>query len=482
MRLFAALVLLLASVTASEAAPNIVVIMTDDQEDMGSTAYMPKLRALIGEQGLTFRNSFVDTPLCAPSRASFFTGQAAHNTGIKANSPLDDGGWEAFKGREPNALPVWLKGAGYRTALLGKYLNRYGQQSQWGAWLAWAGSLVNVELKGATIGNPRDWVPPGWDLWYAFTGSRARYLDYDINENGTILSFGHRAGDYSTDVLKERAVRFILDQTGSDPFFMLVATKAVHAQGPRAIPARQYAHAFEDVRLQGGPAFNEKDKTHKGPRTGPVHGESKAQLTKAYRAELQALQSVDDLVEAVVNALEQSGKLDDTIIIYTSDNGFLFGEHRLVGKAAVYEESIRVPLLMRGPGIPKNEVRDALVNNLDVVATIVDLAGASPGVALDGRSLVPLFADAGASWRSALLIQSPVNRFQAPSERFTAVRTATRKYIKYDSGREKLYDLAVDPHELKSRTGRASYAHDLAALRIIHDKLKSCAGDECWIP
>ena len=483
MRLFAALLLLLASVTISEAAPNIVVIMTDDQEDTGSTAYMPKLRALIGEEGLTFKNSFVDTPLCAPSRASFFTGQAAHNTGIKANSPLDDGGWEAFKSREVNALPVWLKRAGYRTALLGKYLNRYGQQSVWGAWLAWAGNLVNVELKGATIGNPRDWVPPGWDLWYAFTGSRARYFDYDINENGTILSFGHRPGDYSTDVLKERAVRFIFDQpAGSEPFFMLVATKAVHGQGGRAIPARQYAHAFEDVRLQTGPAFNEKDATHKGSRTGPVHGESKAQLTKAYRAELQALQSVDDLVEAVVDALKQAGKLDDTVIIYTSDNGFLFGEHRLVGKAAVFEESIRVPLLMRGPGIPKNEVRDALVNNLDVVATIVALAGASPGVALDGRSLVPLIADAGAPWRNALLIQSPVNRFQAPAERFTAIRTATRKYVKYDSGRERLYDLAVDPHERKSRTGRAAYADDLAALRLIHDKLKACAGDDCWIP
>ncbi len=232
MRLFAALVLLLASVTASEAAPNIVVIMTDDQEDTGSMAYMPKLHALLAEQGLTFTNSFVNLPLCAPSRASFLTGLSAHNTGIKANNPVDGGGWEAFKDKEANALPVWLDRAGYKTALFGKYVNRYGQQSSWGALLAWAGNLVNVEIKGATIGNPRDWVPPGWDLWYAFTGTRARYFDYDVNENGTILHFGHRADDYSTDVLKERASRFIADQASKpDPFFMLIATKAVHAQG-----------------------------------------------------------------------------------------------------------------------------------------------------------------------------------------------------------------------------------------------------------
>ncbi len=129
MRLFAASLLLLASTTAPMAAPNIVVIMTDDQEDTGSMAYMPKLHTLVAEQGLTFTNSFVDLSLCAPSRASFLTGQAAHNTGIKANNPLDSGGWDAFKAKEDNALPVWLKGAGYTTALIGKYLNRYGQQS-----------------------------------------------------------------------------------------------------------------------------------------------------------------------------------------------------------------------------------------------------------------------------------------------------------------------------------------------------------------
>ncbi|HEX7533427.1 MAG TPA: sulfatase [Methyloceanibacter sp.] len=483
MRLCAALLVLLASVSASEAAPNVVVIMTDDQEDTGSMAYMPKLHALIAEQGVTFTNSFVNLPLCAPSRASFFTGQSAHNTGIKANNPKDSGGWDAFKAKEDNALPVWLDKAGYKTALLGKYLNRYGQESKWGALLAWAGNYLDIALKGPSIGNPADWVPAGWDLWYAFTGSRARYYDYEVNENGTILSFGHRPVDYSTDVLKERAVRFIADEAGKpEPFFLYIAPKAAHSQGTRAIPAPQYADAFKDVGLPFKSSFNEEDIALKALKAPLIHGETKQELIKSYRAELQSLQSVDDLVEAVVEALKQAGKLDDTVIIYTSDNGFLFGEHRLIGKSAAYEESLKVPLVMRGPGIPKNATRDGLVNNLDVVATIAEIAGAAPGYALDGKSLTPLLADVHVPWRSAIGFESPINRFQRPNNRFTGVRTATRKYVKYASGFEELFDLQADPHELQNAADKGAYAADLATLRSLNDALKDCSGQSCFVP
>jgi N-acetylglucosamine-6-sulfatase len=476
----AALLLLLASTSASQAAPNIVVIMTDDQEDTGSMAYMPKTRALLAEKGVTFTNSFVNLPLCAPSRASFLTGQSAHNTGIKANNPKDGGGWGGFKDKEADALPVWLKKAGYKTALVGKYLNRYGQESVVGSLLSWAGSYLNISFTGAKIGNREDWVPPGWDLWYAFTGSRARYYDYAINENESIKKFGSSPGDYSTGVLRDRAVRFIKDQAGApDPFFMMVATKAAHSQGKCAIPAPQHADAFKEVRL---PFETAGEKKGSATDSKSAHGESKAELEKCYRAELQSLQSVDDLVASVVDALQSAGKLDDTVIIYTSDNGFLFGQHGLMGKSAPFEEAIRVPLVMRGPGIPENETRGQLVNNLDVVATIVQLAGASRAVALDGRSLKPLFADADAPWRSAIGFESPSAHFMGPSQRYTGVRTATRKYIKFESGKEKLYDLAADPHESKSRAAKKSYAGDLARLRNLDDKLKSCAGETCWVP
>jgi N-acetylglucosamine-6-sulfatase len=169
----------------------------------------------------------------------------------------------------------------------------------------------------------------------------------------------------------------------------------------------------------------------------------------------------------MVDALQSAGKLDDTVIIYTSDNGFLFGQHGSMGKSAPYEEAIRVPLVMRGPGIPANQTRSQLVNNLDTVATIVELAGASPGVVLDGRSLKPLFADPNAPWRSAIAFESPSASFMGPSGRYTGVRTATLKYIKFENGKEKLYDLAADPHESKSRAGRKSYTGDLAGLRSL---------------
>ena len=472
-----------ASAAPAEARPNIVVVMTDDQEDTGSMAYMPKTLALIADHGITFKNSFVNLPLCGPSRASFLTGQAAHNHGIRANNPLDAGGWEAFKSKEGNSLPVWLQAAGYKTALIGKYLNRYGQQSIYGAWLGWFGGLIGVEFKGTTIGNPRDWVPPGWNLWYAFSGSRPKYYDYSINENGKMIHFGDAPGDYSTDILKERAVGFIKDQSADPhPFFLYVAPKSVHAEGSRAIPAPQYKDALKDVRLPVSPAFNEariERKALKAPRVGNA---TKDDLEKSYRAALRSLQSVDDLVAAVIAALKDTGKLDNTVVIYTSDNGFLFGDHRLIGKTAAYEGSIKVPLLMRGPGIPEHQSRDQLVNNLDVTATIVDLAGAKPGVPLDGKSLVPLFTDAGAGWRSALLVESPATRFDKKTNRYAGVRTATKKYVRYEGGFEELFDLASDPYELKNEVGSSVHAADLSTLRGIHDRLKSCAGESCWVP
>jgi arylsulfatase A-like enzyme len=174
-------------------------------------------------------------------------------------------------------------------------------------------------FKGTTIGNPRDWVPPGWNLWYAFSGTRPKYYDYSINDNGKMLSFGSALGDYSTDVLKERAVRFIQDQSASPaPFFLFVAPKSVHAEGTRAIPSPQYKNAFKDVRLPESPAFNEKDLRRKAIRAPRVGNATRDDLGKTYRAALRSLQSVDDLVAAVVAALKDTGKLDNTVVIYTS--------------------------------------------------------------------------------------------------------------------------------------------------------------------
>ena len=239
-----------------------------------------------------------------------------------------------------------------------------------------------------------------------------------------------------------------------------------------------HAPYVETTTIRNGEARIER-KALKAPRVGNA---TKDDLEKSYRAALRSLQSVDDLVAAVIAALKDTGKLDNTVVIYTSDNGFLFGDHRLIGKTAAYEGSIKVPLLMRGPGIPEHQSRDQLVNNLDVTATIVDLAGAKPGVPLDGKSLVPLFTDAGAGWRSALLVESPATRFDKKTNRYAGVRTATKKYVRYEGGFEELFDLASDPYELKNEVGSSVHAADLSTLRGIHDTLKSCAGESCWVP
>ena len=349
-RVFIALFLLLASANAASTKPNIVVILTDDQEDTGSMAYMPKLHSLLAEHGLTFTNSFVNFSLCAPSRASFLTGQAAHNHGVISNEAMRGGGWQAFKGKEGNDLPVWLEAAGYRTALVGKYINEYGAEPDPGA--------------------PPTWVPPGWDLWFSFAGA-VHYYDYQINDNGTIRKFDSSESDYSTDVLRERATQFIRDQAGAkEPFFMLIAPRTPHEP---ATPAPRHATLFADVTAPKSPAFDEKDVSDKPAwvREAPsLDAEATARLDKGYRSELQSLQAVDDLVEAVGKALHNAGKWDDTFIIFTSDNGLIYGDHRRIGKVVPYEGSIRVPLLIRGPGIPENQTRTQLVNNLDVVATI----------------------------------------------------------------------------------------------------------------
>ena len=512
MRNITALFLLLTFATPAWSKPNFVVIMTDDQEDTGSMAYMPKVHALLAERGITFTNSFASLSLCCPSRVSFLTGQAAHNHGIKSNVVAKGGGWQSFKDKEGNTLPVWLKSAGYNTALIGKYLNGYGKVKPGGEnhYAASAGGAKQEEepatqstldqcialldklasIFSKSTNAEAGWVPVGWDRWFAF--DQISYYNYRINDNGTIRKFGKEASDYSTDVLKDRALQYIKDQSAAtEPFFLLVATKAPHGIGEAiggeevdgpATPSPNDAQKFLDVGLPAGPAFNEQDVSDKPRwiRNAPsLDASAKQRLEGNYRAELQSLQSVDELVEAIVNALQSANKLDDTIIVFTSDNGFMYGDHRLESKIVPYEGSIRVPLVISGPGIAENQTRSQLVNNLDLVATIEDLAGATPGLVPDGRSLTSLFAGDNV-WRAALLAEGG-DGMASPMRRFAAVRTATRKYVKYDDGFEELYDLTADPYELENKAGDAASAGDLATLRSQYDRLKSCAGESCWI-
>lgn len=470
---------------ANQSRPNIVVIMTDDQDDMDSMAVMPKTRNLIGSQGLTFTNSFVDFPLCCSSRVSFLTGQAAHNTGVLANAP-PDGGYLKFQPTEGNALPVWLQQAGYVTAHMGKYPNGYGA--------------------GDTPFNLSTHIPPGWTLWNGMPDSVGgySYYNYSINENGVLHPYGNTPADYKTDVQAQKAADFIANQQNSpQPFFLWLAPLAPHqnslesdAKGGATanklpIPAPRHLGLFDSTPLPQSPNFNEVDVSDK-PRFVQLFplmdASSIASTTESFRRHRESLLAVDDMVERVVNALQSAGELDNTIIVFTSDNGFFEGQHRIPGgKLLVYEESIRVPLLIRGPGIQKGQTRSQLVNNLDLVATIEELAGAAPGRIPDGNSLTPLFQNPSAPWRSSLLAQGMDKIFGNGYlyGRFQAIRTNNYIYVEHngtDFGLEKeLYDLMTDPYELNSKHNDPAYTPIMNDLRGRLNILRTCAGESCWM-
>ncbi len=308
--------------------PNIVVIMTDDQWT-GSMAYMPKTNALLVDNGVSFSNYHVSNPLCCPSRSTYLTGQYSHTHGVESNSP-PNGGFQKFD--DTSTLATWLNDAGYHTTLIGKYLNGYGS------------------------GASATYIPPGWDNWLGATQGTQLLYDYTLNENGTPVQYGSAPADFKTDVFASKAVANINARAGLGPFFMTVQVTAPHNefngdnQSVRAAPRHEGIFANEPFPVKK--SFNETDVTDK-----PQWVQDQPLLTQAgedtiaqsWRDKLEGLQSVDDLVGSVVEALDAQGVLDDTIILFTSDNGFFFGEHRIPGgKNRVYEEATRVPLVIRG--------------------------------------------------------------------------------------------------------------------------------------
>lgn len=465
------------TISGIDTRPNFVVIMTDDQDDMGSMATMPKTQSLIGSQGLTFTNSFTDFPLCCPSRASFLTGQAAHNTGVLSNSSAENGGYAAFQPTEGNSLPVWLQQAGYHTAHMGKYLNGFG---------------------------PSHPIPPGWTTWQGIADGQGAYYyyDYSINRNGVLQIYGSSAGDYKTDVQAQDAEAFIASQqTAVQPFFLWLNPLAPHMALDPAdpssltllppVPAPRHVGLYDNLPLPNRPNFNEADVSDKPGfvKLFPLLDSAGiADTTNQFRRRRESLLSVDDLVERVINALQAAGKLSNTHIILTSDNGNFEGQHRRrSNKMLIYEESIRVPLLIRGPGIPAGQTRTQLVNNLDLVATIETLSGITPGRIPDGKSLVPLFQNAAAPWRTSILVQG-MDKVIGSAHlygRYQAVRTNRYVYAEHngtDFGFEReFYDLATDPYQLVSKLNDPAYASIVSDLQGRLGTLRTCVGASCWM-
>ena len=338
--------------------PNVVVIITDDQ-DVASLQVMPNVRELIADEGLEFTNSYATTPECCPSRATLLTGQYTHNHGVVSAGP-PDGGYAALDGSE--TLPVWLQRAGYRTAFVGKYLNGYGSEAQ---------------------GNSPLEVPPGWSDWYAATaGTEHEMYDYELNENGEIVAYGDEPGDYLTDVLAKKATGVVADAAREpNPFLLIVAPLAPHDKGslegsgaerdPR--PAPRHLGSYEQLPTAlADPDDGDDPPAALAARARTTRARIAAgELEAVARGRLESLLAVDEMVAGLIAELKATSSLDETVFIFTSDNGFLLGEHGLVGKELAYEESARVPLIVSGPGFSRGETSDQLVANIDVAPTIV---------------------------------------------------------------------------------------------------------------
>lgn len=470
-RLLTVTALLAASVAfpapaVAEDPPNVVVVLIDDAR-MDDLETMPLVRSLIGDAGATFANSYSPFPLCCPSRATLLTGQYAHNHGVLGNSP-PVGGFPAFD--DSQTLATWLDEA-YSTGYVGKYLNEY---------------------------EPASYVPPGWDTWKAALAP-IDYLNTRVSVNGQVRNFN---GKYRTNVIANFAVQFINAEAGdpTEPFFLFTGLDAPHnglpiePDDPRVVyntgeyptpnVAARYRDRFADLPLDVGPSFNEADVSDKPVQLAPLQPWEVDALTEVNQQRRESLLSVDDAVQRIVAALRATGELDNTYLIFTSDNGYMLGEHRFrSGKNLPYEPSVSVPLLIRGPGIAPGTVVPQLVGSHDVAPTVLEMTGRSGAEGkfmLDGVDLLPLIADPNVHAERPIVLE--VGPVAAPEDpyRFHAIRTPQWKYVERSTGRLELYDMLADPDELQNLAQSPQHAAIRAELNILLDRYAYCTGTGCW--
>lgn len=410
------------SIAPERLRPNLVLIVTDDQR-WDTLSAMPSVRLLLGGHGVTFTNMFVTTPLCCPARASFLTGRNARHHGVFDNTG-PNGGAPAF---DPSStVATWLHDAGYTTALVGKYLNGYPRLG-------------------------RCSIPPGWDEWDAFATEPAdRPYDYTLNRNGTLVSYGHEPQDHQTLVLTDIALDFV--RSARQPFFLYLAPSAPHRPA-NALPEDV---GSADALPPWRPAsYDEADVSDKpwADRIPPITPERSEETDRIRRHQIESLTSLDREIGRLVEALDAQGLLDSTVIAFTSDNGFLWGEHRLRSKAWPYEESIRVPLVVRTPWATGARFDEHLVLNTDLAPTFAQLAGTAPPTPVDGTSLLPLLRGdppGTYAWRTDFVVDwlgRDLSSVLGPAP-YEALRTERYAYVEYADGTRELYDLAADPLEL----------------------------------
>ncbi len=457
------------SATAAQ-PPNLLLVIVDDQaRNSFARPYMPLTIKNLVDHGTRFANGLAAPPDCCPDRAGILTGQYPHNHGVFSNTP----GYLAL--RHPyNTLPVWLQRAGYRTGMIGKFLNHYR-------------------------GND---PAPGFDQWFAGTGT---YFGYKVSDNGVVRHYGTRRRDYSTDVLTRHAKEFL---RGADPFFLWLGYNAPHIANRRfghttgrggpcrgrmpQPPTSALERRFSKAELRRSAAFNERDVSDKPRRIRSLPRLDHTQhelIDRRWRCTLATMHVVDRDLNKIVAKLRKTGELSNTIIAYVSDNGFFFGEHRLPnGKGFPYEEALSVPFAVRVPrGLSASpRLVDEVVSNQDLAPTFLNYANAKPCAAsdecraLDGHSLVPLLGGGGTwpSGRGALVEINTTARSDCACA-YEAIRTRRYLYAEPSIGERELYDLRRDPAERQNLAGSPGIRLREQSLAERLDRLRDCAGPTC---
>ena len=477
--------------------PNIVFVLTDDQDYSSfRREIMPQTFNDVVDHGTTFRNYYDATPLCCPARAGVLTGQYGHNNGVLSNKP----GYGDLSDPD-NTLPVWLQRAGYRTAIAGKYLNGYE-------------SAV----------DDKDDVAPGWDLWSVEIGNGRGYYDFKLAVNGRQRKETYK-GQYLTDVINRRAVEDVNQLAGERPFFLWVTQSAPHVEninansggpcGGEAVPPPRDLGRFAGTQLPRMPGVLERDVSDKPeivsgqPRISP---KQRRVLRHRYECRIETLPAVDRGVGQIVDALRQTGELDDTILVFSSDNGTFQGQHRIPGgKGLAYEEAAHLPLAVRVPpkyagGRAVPATIDEMSANIDYAPTFLDWAGSKscPEVGdcrvMDGRSWVPLFDPKEGSFPAdrplateLSLSNDSVQPGRGISCSYQGVRDRRYLFVRHTSLPDlatgqcepsdvrELYDHVKDPFELQNLLPATPGSPDEqleTRFSQLSDELHVCAGIE----
>ena len=458
--------------------PNIVFVLTDDLS-RNLVRFMPHVLAM-ERAGLTFEDYFVSDSLCCPSRASIFTGDFPHDTGVFSNFG-PGGGFRAFyrHGDEQRTFPLALQRAGYRTALMGKFLNGYLET-------AGHGHLSDGEVTDV----PARYVPPGFTDWDV-AGWGYPEFNYTLNQNGVLHRYGDQPSDYLTDVIARAGVQFI-NQAARDktPFFLELASFAPHSP---YVPAPRDSGDFKGLRAPRPPSFDvlptHAPKWLAGHR--PLTPRQIKRINSAFRRRAQSVQAVDRMIGMIEHTLAADGLSRDTYLVFSSDNGLHTGQYRLMpGKLTAFDTDIRVPLVVVGPGVPVGATTSAMAENIDLAATFTGIAGRS--MRTDGHSLLrPIHGQPTPAWRDAILVEhhggpmSPLDPDfqQSPSgnpNTYEAMRTGQFLYVEYADGERELYDLQTDPFELHN-LARELTPRQLRQLHRDLSRLERCHGPgRCW--